>query len=288
VIPAARRLGKRCLGCATGVGDGGCAIQNPIRLLTVAVPLSTVPGRMTIRVDFKQLGLAGLLMTMVFSLCGCIYLRLNALRNQLAEFDRFVTVGGEPDLALTFKRPVLWSEDLTTLFKQPPTEQREAGSLKTCLWVVEKERAPVAEDPGAFRFTFTTLFTSNKLSQLVIPRELLRVVPREAAVRMFKAMGRAQVNKGRRRADTQFPTDGKASDQFVCITQDVKRLLGTPQKTQSDNLATTWHYRFVLRPPANHPEPGMSILAQFVFRKTDDRLTSAQVEFSGHQVNVKM
>jgi hypothetical protein len=243
---------------------------------------------MTRCVDLKQLGLAGLLLAVVFSLCGCIYLRLNTLRNQLADFDRFVTVGGEPDLALTFKRPVLWSEDLTTLFKQPPTEQREAGSLKTCLWIVEKERAPAAEDPRAFRFTFTTLFTSNKLSQLVIPRELLRVVPREAAVGMFKAMGRAQVNKGRRSADTEFATDGKASDQFVCITQDVKRLLGTPQKTQSDGPATTWHYRFVLRPPVNHAAPGMSILARFVFRTSDDRLTSAQVQFSGHQVNVKM
>jgi len=243
---------------------------------------------MTIRVDFKRLGLAGLLMTMVLSLCGCIYLRLNTLRNQLAEFDRFVTVGGEPDLALNFKRPVLWSGDLTALFKQPPTEQREAGSLKTGLWIVEKEPALVTEDPGAFRFTFTTLFTSNKLSQLVIPRELLRVVPREAAVGMFRAMGRAQVSTGRRSADTQFATDGKADDPFVCITQDVTRLLGVPHKTESDGPATTWHYRFVLRPPPDHAAPGMSILARFVFRKSDDRLTSAQVQFSGHQVNVKM
>lgn len=243
---------------------------------------------MTRRVDLKHLRLAGLLTAVVFSLCGCIYLRLNTLRNQLADFDRFVTVGGEPDLALTFKRPVLWSEDLTTLFKQPPTEQREAGSLKTCLWIVEKEPAPAAEDAGAFRFTFTTLFANNKLSQLVIPRELLRVVPREAAVGMFKAMGRAQVSTGRRSADTQFATDGKAADQFVCNKRDVTRLLGVPHKTESDGPATTWHYRFVLRPPADHPAPGMSILAQFVFRKSDDLLTSAQVQFSGHQVNVKM
>jgi hypothetical protein len=132
------------------------------------------------------------------SLSGCVYLRLNTVRKQLENFDQFVTVGGEPDLALNFKHPVLWSEDMVFLFKQPPTEQREAGSVMTWLWVLEKKPGPTAKDAPAIRFTFTTVFTSNKLSQLVIPHEVLRVVPREAVVGMFKAMGHAQVNPGHR------------------------------------------------------------------------------------------
>jgi hypothetical protein len=243
---------------------------------------------MTKREGLKHIGLAGLLLAVVLSLSGCVYLRLNSVRKQLENFDQFVAVGGEPDLALTFKRPVLWSEDLVFLFKQPPTEQRETGSVLTCLWVLEKERAPAAKDAQAIRFTFTTVYTSNKLSQLVIPREVLRVVPREAAVGMFKAMGRAQVNAGRRSAETKFATDGTEAGQFACARQDVTRLLGTPQKTESNGPATTWHYRFVLQPPPGHPAPGMSVLARFVFRNGDDRLTTAQVEFGGHQVNVKM
>ena len=69
--------------------------------------MSTVPARMTRRVDLKHIGLAGLLIAVVLSLSGCVYLRLNALRKQLADFDQFVTVGGEPDLALNFKHPAL-------------------------------------------------------------------------------------------------------------------------------------------------------------------------------------
>jgi hypothetical protein len=243
---------------------------------------------MTRRVDLNHLRLAGLLAAVACGLCGCVYLRLNTLRKQLSNFDQFVTVGGEPDLALTFRQPVLLSEDLVFLFKQPPTEQRQTGQVMTCLWVLEKEPGPTTNDAQAIRFTFTTVFASNKLSQLVIPREVLRVVPREAAIGMFKAMGHAQVHTGRRSADTEFAAGSAAAGQFTCTTQDVTRLLGVPQHTQSDGPATTWHYRFLLRLPAGHPAPGMSVLARFTFRSGDGRLTSAQVEFSGHQVNVKM
>ena len=58
---------------------------------------------------------------MALSLSGCVYLRLNAVRKQLADFDQFVTVGGEPDLALNFKHSVLWPEDMGFLLKQSPT-----------------------------------------------------------------------------------------------------------------------------------------------------------------------
>jgi hypothetical protein len=240
------------------------------------------------RVEPKHIGLAGLLMAVTFSLCGCLYLRLNTVRNQLADFDRYVTVGGEPDLALTFKRPVLWSEDVETLFKQPPTEQHEDGAVKTCLWVLEKEPGAAAEKLAAFRFTFTMLFTSNKLSRLVIPREVLQVVPREAALGMIKAMGQARISTGRRSAATKFPGASAAAGKFVCDTNDVTRLLGAPHRTQPDGPITTWHYRFVLRPPPNHPAPGMKVLAGFDFQNTDGCLTSAQIEFSGHQVKMKM
>jgi hypothetical protein len=154
--------------------------------------------------------------------------------------------------------------------------------------VLDKEPEPTVTDTQAVSFTFTTLFTSNKLSQLVIPREVFRVVPREAAVSMFKAMGRAQVHTARHTADTEFASGSGAADPFACNGQDVTRLLGRPQRTQSEGQATTWYYRFVLRPPPGFTEPGMSVQAHFVFRKGDERVRSAHVEFSGHHVNVKM
>jgi hypothetical protein len=42
------------------------------------------------------------------------------VRKQLDNLDQFVTVGGEPDLALNFKQPGLWLEDMVFLFKQSP------------------------------------------------------------------------------------------------------------------------------------------------------------------------
>jgi hypothetical protein len=199
-----------------------------------------------------------------------------------------VTLGGAPDLALNFKQPVLLSEDMVFLFKQPPTERRQAGAALTYLWVLDKEPGPTVTDTQAVSFTFTTLFTSNKLSQLVIPREVFRVVPREAAVSMFKAMGHAQVHTAHHTVDTVFTSGGATTDPFTCSGQDVTRLLGRPQRTQSDGQGTTWYYRFVMRPPPGFTEPGMSVQAHFVFRKGQNRLSSAHVEFSGHHVNVKM
>ena len=58
---------------------------------------------------------------MALSLSGCVYLRLNTVRKEVENFDQFVTVGGAPDLALNFKHPVLWSEDMAFLLKQSPT-----------------------------------------------------------------------------------------------------------------------------------------------------------------------
>ena len=224
---------------------------------------------------------------LVLGLSGCVYLRLYTVRNQLQDFDRFVTVGGEPDLVLTFKQPVLLSEDLVTLFKQPPTGQRQTGELKTFLWVVEKDPMPTAEAGEGIRFTFSTVFTNNKLTQLVIPQEVLRVVPRPAAVSMFKAMGHAHVNTGHRSADTEFAQE-RAAARFECSREDVTKLFGSPQETQSTETTTTWNYRFGLVPPPGPLTSRMRIRAQFVFKNATDRLTQAQLEFSGHQVTVRM
>jgi hypothetical protein len=238
-------------------------------------------------VRWKGLRLVPALLLLALGLSGCVYLRLFTVRNQLQDFDRFIAVGGEPDLALTFKQPVLLSEDLVVLFKQPPTEQRQMGESKALLWVLEKDPMPKAEAGEVIRFTFSTIFTSNKLTQLVIPREVFRVVPRQAAVSMFKAMGHARVNTGHRSADTEMaPVSG--GSRFECSKEDVTRLLGLPQEAQSTGTTTTWNYRFGLVPPPEHPNSRMRVRAKFVFRNADDRLTQAQLEFGGHQVNVRM
>jgi hypothetical protein len=236
----------------------------------------------------KRPALAGLLALLVASFSGCIYLRLNALRKQWASFDKFVMVGGEPDLAFTFKRPVLRSEDLVTLFKQPPTEEQEAGPIRTWLWVLEKQPGGPGEDQAAHAFTFTTTFTSNKLSQMVIPREILRVVPRDAAIQMIKALGRARVNTGERSAAVKFPAEGASTNSFVCTTQDVTRLLGVPQQTKDAAGTIVWGYRYALRPPPAWSAAGMDVAGDFVFRKEDQRMVDAQIRFTSHRVNVKM
>jgi hypothetical protein len=256
--------------------------------LTDGPPCSSVLAHMTRRVNWQRRGLAALLIAGLFSLCGCVYLRLNTVRKQLSDFDHYVAVSGEPDLALNFKQPVLLSEDLVFLFKQPPTEQRANGPITTCLWVLEKEQTPAVKGEPPLRFTFSTVFTSNKLSQFIIPREVLRVVPRNAVVGMFKAIGHAQVHTARHSADTEFPSGTPAAGQFIANTLDVTRLFGAPHETQSDGKATTWSYRFVLRPPAGYREAGMSVRARFDFRAGDACMTAAQVEFSGHQMNVRM
>ena len=60
-------------------------------------------------------------------LTGCVWLRLLDLKNQFAQFDRYIEVPDGPGIELRFRTPVLLEGDLDRLIRGEPTATAEGG-----------------------------------------------------------------------------------------------------------------------------------------------------------------
>src|SRR2546430_6257391 len=74
-------------------------------------------------------------------LTGCVWLRLLAFKEQLADLDRYVKVDDRKGLAFHFLEPVLYADDVRELLQMEPTVKTTNQNCQTWLWTFEKELA---------------------------------------------------------------------------------------------------------------------------------------------------
>lgn len=152
--------------------------------------------------------LAGLLAPAV-RLTGCVWLRLLELKNQLAEFDRYVRVDDQRGLAFEFVKPVLYAKGVRARLELDPTSAATNGHRVTGSWTFEKV-PPTHGPPENFDLTFETGFTGLKLSPLGVPERFLALVPREMIIGPFRAFGQAEVNQKQRSASATLRDEARA------------------------------------------------------------------------------
>ncbi|MBN2328633.1 MAG: hypothetical protein JXR73_15940 [Candidatus Omnitrophica bacterium] len=221
---------------------------------------------------------------------GCVYLRLLALKNQLAQFDQFFQVEVDDSFILIFLEPKLYSKDILTLTKMPPSEknslpaQEEEWTFLFKKMVSETEIDPNPDRDISFIFRFNS---QNLLASLTFSPLLLRMAPPEFLELSLRSLGNAKVDKKKRRVYGDSKNLAKIEHPLPQF-DDVLKYLGNPYSEEivdGYNLVT---YRFRLETShydADREDRRLSIV-QLYFDPETNKLMRFYGRFIGMKISI--
>ena len=229
-----------------------------------------------------RLPAASLLFVGLLLLSGCVWLRLLSLKDQFADFDRWIEVPPEPGLELRFRRPVLLAEDLDTLITGKPTASASADDVTVQSYAFSHIPSPEGPDPlGASPILVLLVgIRSGKVAFVSLPPEVFRVVPRELALRGMRALGHATVDTGKHSAMASVDFHGTRS--VLPTRAELIALFGTPNSVKliDGRERVLWRYQLQGESLRTDGKPVIAAMA-FAFAPGAERPLRFQVNISG-------
>lgn len=221
--------------------------------------------------------LAGILL-----LSGCVWLRLLDLKDQFAEFDRWIAVPDGPGIELRFTEPVLLGEDLDTLIKAHPTATAVAADLTVRTYAFTHEHSPVGPDPETAErvMVLTAGVRDGKVAFVGLPDEIFRALPRELVLRAMRSFGKAQVDRGTRSATATVDLAGTTA--ALPTRSQLIALFGLPNQVKEieGRERVLWRYRLDGESLRDDGKPVMAAIAA-TFRPGEQQPARFQVNVSG-------
>jgi hypothetical protein len=218
-------------------------------------------------------------------LTGCIWTRLLALKNQFADFDRFVKVDDQEGLSLHLLKPVLYSSDVRSLMEADPTTRSTNGAEQTWDWTFEKLPGTNAE-AGGWGLGFSTSFQKDKLSRLTIPDRFRAIVDKETVLAMARSLGRGKVDEKKRQLSSRLD-EGGAGPEFRPLSRaQVIELLGLPCRVSETGQETVCCYDYRLKSATPHPGKPKLAQVQCLFTKATDRLKALDVSYGQMRIRL--
>jgi len=225
-----------------------------------------------------------MLLALAVLLTGCVWTRLLALKNQLAEFDRYVRVEDRDGLTLHFKKPVLYSEDVLFLMELEPTRRVTNGTSQTWFWTFRKLPSPTNAEAGDFDLTFSTAMVSNRLAGITLSERFLASIPKPLLLGALRSFGKAEVDRKRRSATMRWADRGPGDDWQSLSRGAVTRLLGAPYSVSASNETSTCLYRYRLDSPSLKTNQSLPARVRFSFRDATDKLTRVEAAYGNFKI----
>ena len=218
-------------------------------------------------------------------LTGCIWTRLLAFKNQLADFDRYVEVEDRDGLTLHFKKPVLYSGDILFLMELEPTRRVTNGAAQTWQWTFRKLHSPTNTETANLDLTFSTMFTNNLLNGFALSERFLASIPKPLLLGAMRSFGHAEVDQKNRSAKMRWVDKGKSEDWQSLSRSAITKLLGEPYSVTSSNDVSTCLYRYQLESPTVKTNQPMQARVRFSFRDPGDKLTRVQAAYGNFKMS---
>jgi hypothetical protein len=209
---------------------------------------------------------------LTLALGGCVYLRLLAMKRQLADFDRHFTLQQSDGLRLICHDPVLLTEDFRWLGVIPETTARLGQAEK---WRVRwlKELPPGVRDATPHDLEIELMFVADKFTQVFLPERYFAFVPKVFFVGLIRGLGAANVDRAKREAEVSFTPAERERLVRRVTPGSLALLLGQPTDRRSDGARTILHYRYESAPAG--PKAGL-IDMEFTFVTASGRLLRLQ------------
>lgn len=186
------------------------------------------------------------LSTITLSISGCVYLRLLEFRGQLANFDEYFSVDTKDDLALVFKKPVLYRNDFDYLSKLQPSEIEHLPQGKRSFYRFKKVGIQGRIIKPSVELLLTLKFNQDELlTHWTFSPMFLAMVPAEFLEASLRSLGSSTVNRFKRQVRADLGAIPKIHAQ-VPIQSDIVSVLGAPLKIIQRKDVERILYRFKL------------------------------------------
>ena len=243
------------------------------------------------RLPLRTIPALALTVAAALLLSGCVWLRLLDLKDQFAQFDRYITVPPGPGIELQFKHPVLYDVDLDTLITAEPTATATAGTGADLLTVRSYAFSHVPSDSGPDPasaepiLVLTAGIRREKLVFVDLPNDLFRVIPRDLVLRAMRSLGTATVDRSARSATAAVDLQGITAP--MPTGTELVALFGQPNQIilKDGKLRVLWRYRLEGKSLRDDSKPVIAAIA-FSFAPgpqpyTEQRPSRFQVNISG-------
>lgn len=234
----------------------------------------------------RSIRLAALACLIALTAGGCVYLRLLALKNQLADFDgHFAAEVGE-EFVLRCKEPVIYGKDIVNLTELMPSAVIPEGARKTFVFHFQKT-GDGGSAPGQdliFRMGFNE---EDKLDTVVFSGLILKIVPPEFLELSLRSLGHAEVDRKKRqvRADSSK----WAREGLVAPARDsIAEHLGAPAESEWKDGREILTYRYRLSTPTagEKAEEKSKAVMRLFFNPETGRLADMSGNFAGLKLSI--
>ncbi len=186
---------------------------------------------------------------LVFSLAGCVWLRLLSLKYQLEKFDENFTTEISDHFTLVFKNPVLLNSDFIELAHLQPTsrEQTSMGSRWIQAFRKIDAQSKVVQPEVAFFFTLD-FDKDDYLTRWDFSHIFMAMVPAQFFEDSIRSLAKGRVDE----ASHKFKVDPKDRAKITVKPPTLKEItaeLGEPLEKSVEEGKTVYLYRFVVDTP---------------------------------------
>ena len=250
--------------------------------------LRTIRDRALNRLTLRVFSTSLLLLCLV-SLTGCVYLRLLAIKNQLAKFDKFFQVEIADSFTLHFLEPKLYGEDIVFLTELQPSGKEAFGGGEDWTFRFKKMISETELDTDS-NVDIAFIFRMNeddKLVSLSFSPILLRMAPPEFLEQSIRSLGGAKIDKKNRRIQGDADSVAKLKRELP-RREDVLQHLGKPfsEETVDDLQKITYRYRLETVGTPPDKEKRRISNAQLYFDPDTGELLRFYGRFAGLKISI--
>jgi len=226
------------------------------------------------------------------ALSGCVYLRLNKVKGQLAQFDEYFEIIEDDDFYLVCKKPVLYSRDIVWMMESAPTSQQKQDQELAYDYVLEKQYPSQKDEADTYDITIEFAFANDKLSKVMIEKRFFAIFPKTFFIELLKALGGATVDKKKRTVSARHETKYKTKPGDEPAQKNVFKVLDINEVTsllgafysKKDNIYT---YKYLpKKPPSVDDQQEKYYIAEFTFDKESGEMLKCSSDLYGSKIEM--
>lgn len=228
-----------------------------------------------------------LVVFLLLTLSGCVYLRLLDLKNQLAEFDKNFRVESGERFIVHFLHPLLYLDDFTELSKLEPTRVEKTAAGKRSLQIYRKLDRAGKQQAGT-DIVFTLDFNKDdKLTSWEFSPVFMAMAPAPFLEASLRSLGKGKVDENKHQLQVN-PADLPKVTATAPKREAIVKLLGEPHELRKDKDGEIAVYRFEMLTP--HVDEGYedrkNTNIQFQYDGKTDDVVKMSGKFAGLKISI--
>ena len=228
-----------------------------------------------------------LILVLMSTTTGCVYLRLLQLKNQFRHFERYVRIDERNGLTLFLNEPVLKERDVVWLLEGEAAIQAHSGRHSLLKYEFEKYTQDSSSKSAAgVPIAVNLHFQDGKLYKLRFPKEFSKYLQPALLEGSLQSMGKGEVDKKGKSISATMQTDviteRKAQEPLIPTKNEIRRILGAPSHLTENATNDMFYYQYAIQIKRREKVEQLPMLRIWLhFSPEDEKLRVAKASFHG-------